>query len=107
MRSEHVLGHLVDRPPELGDREEPLPAPAHNPKVRANVLTKNSSLQPREAHASCCVSAILGTGSTVVTAARSETGAAARTPRWARPSSLISVVTTLRSVQSPLEGTAF
>ena len=36
--SEHVLGHLVDRPPELGDREEPLPAPAHNPEVRANVL---------------------------------------------------------------------
>ena len=34
--------------------------------------TKNSSLQPSEAHASCCVSAIRGTGSTVVTAARSD-----------------------------------
>jgi hypothetical protein len=36
--SEHVLGHLIDRPPELGDREKPLTAPPHNPEVRANVL---------------------------------------------------------------------
>ena len=41
---------------------------------------------------------MLGTGSTVVTAARSETDATARTWRCARPSSLIWVVTTLRSV---------
>ena len=29
---------LIDRPPELCDREKPLTAPAHNPEVRANVL---------------------------------------------------------------------
>ena len=42
--------------------------------------TKNSSLQPSEAQASCCVSAILGTGSTVVTAALSATGTTCPSP---------------------------
>ncbi len=36
--SEHVLGHLIDHAPQLGDREEPLTAPADNAEVRAHVL---------------------------------------------------------------------
>jgi len=71
----------------------------------------DSSLQLSETHASC-LSAILGTGSTVGTAARSETGATARLPRSARPSSLICAVATLHPVSIDagkhcLLGTAF
>ena len=96
--SEHVLGHLVDHPPQLRDREEPLTAPAHNPEVRAHVLDEELLAAAERGARLLCVSAIRGTGSTDVTAARPETGAAARTRRCARPSSLIWVVTTLRSI---------
>ena len=89
-----------------------LPSDPATRRCERTCSTKNSSLQPSEAHASCCVSAILATGSTVMTAAQSETGATACLRRCARPSSLIWVVTTPRSVsiaagEHCLLGTAF
>jgi hypothetical protein len=36
--SEDALGHLVDRPPQLSDREQPLAAAAHNPEIWTHVL---------------------------------------------------------------------
>jgi hypothetical protein len=73
---------------------------SRNPKMWTDLLHEDSSPQPSEQHVSCWVSAIRGTGSTVVTAGRSETGATARTRRCARPNSLIWVVKTPHSVSN-------
>ena len=52
---------------QLSSPASPTPAchPIATRRCGRTCSTKNSSLQPSKAHASCCVSAILGTGSTV------------------------------------------
>lgn len=68
---------------------------AQSEDADATAPERNSSLHPSEVDTSGCVSAIRGTGSTVLADERSETGARARTGRCARSScSPIWVITT-------------